>query len=105
MITDILRGKLGFNKIVITDAMNMGAVTNYYDSGQAAVMAIQAGDDMSDEKREAMFRLRRFMFERVYTNPIAKSEEEKVDNMPSFFVFSLRRNSASSPPNCSSTWR
>jgi len=46
MITDILRGKLGFNKIVITDAMNMGAVTNYYDSGQAAVMAIQAGDDM-----------------------------------------------------------
>lgn len=36
---------------------------------------------MSDEKREAMFRLRRFMFERVYTNPIAKSEEEKVDNM------------------------
>ncbi len=33
---------------------------------------------MSDEIGEAMFALRSFMFERLYTNPIAKSEEEKA---------------------------
>ena len=46
MITDILRGELGFNGIVITDAMDMKAVTDYYTSDEAAVKALQAGADM-----------------------------------------------------------
>ena len=46
IITDILRGELGFCGIVITDALDMGAVTDYYSSAQAAVMAVAAGADM-----------------------------------------------------------
>lgn len=46
VITDILRGELGYNRIVITDAMNMAAITEYYSSDEAAVMAIKAGADM-----------------------------------------------------------
>ena len=46
MVTEILRGQLGFDGVVITDAMNMGAVANYYSSGEAAVKAISAGVDM-----------------------------------------------------------
>lgn len=46
MITEILRGQLGFQGIVITDAMNMSAITEYYTADQAAVMALQAGADM-----------------------------------------------------------
>lgn len=46
IITDILRGELGYNGVVITDAMNMGAVSNLYNSGEAAVLAIEAGADM-----------------------------------------------------------
>lgn len=46
MITEILRGQLGYQGIVITDAMNMSAITEYYTADQAAVMAIQAGADM-----------------------------------------------------------
>lgn len=46
MITDILRGQLGYQGIVITDAMNMAAITDYYTADQAAVMALQAGADM-----------------------------------------------------------
>lgn len=46
MITDELRGRLGFSGVVITDAMNMGAIVNYYDSGEAAVLALEAGVDM-----------------------------------------------------------
>ena len=45
-ITDLLRGKMGYDGIIITDAMNMGAITDRYDSAQAAVMAFQAGADM-----------------------------------------------------------
>ncbi len=46
IITDILRSSLGFDGIVITDSMQMGAVTNYYSSGDAAVKAVQAGVDI-----------------------------------------------------------
>lgn len=46
IITGILRGELKFDGIVITDALDMGAVTDYYNSAQAAVMAVNAGADM-----------------------------------------------------------
>lgn len=46
MITDILRGQLGYDGIVITDAMNMGAIQNEYASADAAVKAIDAGVDI-----------------------------------------------------------
>lgn len=36
---------------------------------------------MSAEMEEAMFELRQFMFDRIYTNPVAKSEEEKAQLM------------------------
>lgn len=46
MITEILRGQLGYQGVVITDSMRMTAITDYYTSDQAAVMALQAGADM-----------------------------------------------------------
>ncbi|MBR2717651.1 MAG: glycoside hydrolase family 3 protein [Oscillospiraceae bacterium] len=46
-ITDgLLRQKLGYDGLVVTDALSMGAITSRYDSAQAAVMAIQAGADL-----------------------------------------------------------
>lgn len=46
MITGVLRGELGYDGIVITDSLQMGAVTQYYTSGEAAIRTIQAGADM-----------------------------------------------------------
>lgn len=46
MITDILRGQLGYQGVIITDAMNMTAITDYYTPDEAAVKALQAGADM-----------------------------------------------------------
>lgn len=45
-LTEILRGQLGFEGIIITDAMDMGAIANNYTSAQSAVMAINAGVDI-----------------------------------------------------------
>jgi len=36
---------------------------------------------MSDEVYKAMQDLRKFMFENVYTNPVAKSQEKKAEKM------------------------
>lgn len=46
VVTDILRVELGFNGVVITDSHEMGAITQYYTSGEAAVRAVQAGCDI-----------------------------------------------------------
>lgn len=46
MLTEILRQTMGYNGIIITDALNMGAVTSSYSSAEAAVKALQAGNDM-----------------------------------------------------------
>lgn len=46
IVTDVLRGELGYQGIILTDAMDQGAVTEYYAAGEAAVMALKAGCDM-----------------------------------------------------------
>ena len=46
MLDDILREDLGYEGVVITDALNMGAVSGLYGSDEACVMAFQAGADM-----------------------------------------------------------
>ena len=46
VITDLLREEMGYNGVVITDALNMAAISEYYDSAQACIMAFKAGADM-----------------------------------------------------------
>ncbi len=46
VVTDILRNEMGFQGVIITDAMNMKAVSDYYDSADAAIQALRAGCDM-----------------------------------------------------------
>jgi|WetSurMetagenome_2_1015567.scaffolds.fasta_scaffold05929_2 beta-N-acetylhexosaminidase len=46
IIKDLLRGKMGFNGLIITDAMNMKGVTKYYRSGEAEALAYLAGNDV-----------------------------------------------------------
>lgn len=46
MLTDILREDLGYEGVVVTDALNMGAVANLYASDEACIMALEAGADM-----------------------------------------------------------
>lgn len=46
MISSLLRGELAYDGIVLTDALNMGAITETYTSSQAAVGTILAGSDM-----------------------------------------------------------
>ncbi|WP_295156460.1 glycoside hydrolase family 3 N-terminal domain-containing protein [uncultured Ruminococcus sp.] len=46
MVNGELRGKLGYDGVVITDGLGMGAVANYYGSAELAVKCVQAGDDI-----------------------------------------------------------
>ena len=46
ILQDKLRGELGYQNIIITDGMEMGAITQQYSSAEAAVSSIQAGVDI-----------------------------------------------------------
>ena len=46
MINGKLRNELGFQGVVITDSMEMGAITGQYSSAEAAIQAVLAGNDI-----------------------------------------------------------
>lgn len=46
VVHDLLRKKMGFQGLIITDAMNMKGVSAHYPSDEAVLKAIQAGNDI-----------------------------------------------------------
>ena len=46
ILQDKLRGELGYQNIIVTDAMEMGAITLQYTNAEAAVGTLQAGADI-----------------------------------------------------------
>lgn len=46
LVTDVLRGELGFNGVVITDGLGMKAMTDVYPVSEIAVRGVQAGIDI-----------------------------------------------------------
>jgi beta-glucosidase len=46
VMTRLLRQELGFEGLIVTDALVMGAIANTYGANEAAVLAIEAGVDL-----------------------------------------------------------
>lgn len=46
LLSGKLREELGYDGVLITDAMEMGAIIKNYPAGESAVMAIEAGNDI-----------------------------------------------------------
>lgn len=75
MITGYLREELGYEGIVITDSMSMGAIVNYYNAAQAAVMVLQAGGDMILMPQD-FYAARQAILDAVSNNTLS---EERID--------------------------
>lgn len=46
VLTGVLRDGMSFPGVTITDAMEMGAIADYYGADEAVIMAVEAGADM-----------------------------------------------------------
>ena len=46
IVTDILRDKLEYQNVIITDSHSMASITDHYSAGEATVKALAAGCDM-----------------------------------------------------------
>lgn len=56
IVTDILRGELGFEGLITTDSMTMGALIDQYGVGEACARALAAGADTVLMKAENQWR-------------------------------------------------
>jgi Beta-glucosidase-related glycosidases len=45
IVTELLRRDLKYDGLVVSDAMDMGGITEHFDAGEAAIRAIEAGQD------------------------------------------------------------
>ncbi|GAB2985891.1 hypothetical protein GCM10027049_26340 [Mucilaginibacter puniceus] len=62
IITGILKDSLGFKGLVVSDAMEMKAVTKYYPAGEAEVKAFLAGNDiieLSENTDKAILKIKK----------------------------------------------
>lgn len=46
ILTDLLRGELGFRGAMVTDCMNMYSIAHNFDAGESTVRCVQAGCDL-----------------------------------------------------------
>lgn len=46
VVTDLLRNELKFSGLIITDALNMKGIANYYGAVDAGILALKAGNDI-----------------------------------------------------------
>ena len=46
IVTGLLKDKMNFNGLIVTDAMNMGSITSHYTQEEAAKLAVLAGNDI-----------------------------------------------------------
>jgi beta-N-acetylhexosaminidase len=78
ILTGLLREELGFNRVIITDSMGMGAITANYSPGEAAVMAVEAGADMilASGQVDVQTGVREALLEAVQTGRIS---EQRID--------------------------
>ena len=48
ILTDLLRGEMGFDGVIVTDSMTMDGVANYFDVNERHLLAVKAGVDILD---------------------------------------------------------
>ena len=65
ILTDILRGEMGFDGVIVTDSLGMAAVSQHFDRMETAVMAINAGVD-------------------ILLNPVAVSKENDLKTLEQY---------------------
>ncbi|MGY0398904.1 MAG: glycoside hydrolase family 3 protein [Ostreibacterium sp.] len=66
ILQDILRKKLGFKGIILTDSMNMWAMRKNYEPAEAAILALKAGANII------------MLSEEVYENSLGNYKEKQI---------------------------
>ena len=75
VVTDYLRNELKFDGLIVTDGLNMGALTNYYSKDEICAKAVEAGVDillMPSSSRQCLKSVKQAIED-------GKFDEERID--------------------------
>ena len=95
VITKLLREQLGYNGLVMTDDLDMGAIINTFGRGPDVKMAIEAGNDMAmichqtDTAEKALQALQEL--DHFTTKPVFKRIKKVKKKLPKTYPFSQKR--------------
>lgn len=85
LLTEVLREKIGFNGLVISDGMEMKAISDHYGIGNGCVMALNAGCDILllcheyEEQREAFNCVKRAVESGELSVELLKEKAERIN--------------------------
>ncbi|MFN4972094.1 MAG: glycoside hydrolase family 3 N-terminal domain-containing protein [Bacteroidota bacterium] len=81
IITDVLKNELGFEGLVITDALNMRGVADFFGPGEVAARALMAGNDILlfvEDVPLAMAVIKRYMEQGLITEAQLEASCKKI---------------------------
>lgn len=84
VITDYLRNKLHYEGIVITDALEMNAIKDYFGSVEASLLALNAGADMilCCHDRDIQIKTMEYLYNAVINGDLLESSlDEKIERI------------------------
>ncbi len=82
VITDLLKTELGYNGLIMTDCFEMGAIQKNYGTGEAVVIALNAGIDLFDISHSENLQTEAFeaVYRAVENGTISKERIEESYN-------------------------
>jgi beta-N-acetylhexosaminidase len=81
IVTGVLKDSLGFKGLVVSDAMEMKAVTKYFPNGEAELQAFLAGNDiieLSMDSKKAILKIRKAVRKGLISDADFEAKVKKV---------------------------
>jgi len=91
IIRDLLRGELGFEGVITTDAIAMQALMRQYPLPEACARALEAGVDMVLNKTETAYRDQGFLTALRYVREGRITEDDLNDKVRRILTMKMRR--------------
>ncbi len=111
ILTGLLRESLGFAGAIVTDAMNMGAITAHWGRGPAAVQSLAAGADMLEvfgsltDQIETFYALERAITQGVLTKTRIADALERRDRLARTYPASQLEQTNANPKLMVEAWQ
>ena len=89
MLTDVLRNKMGFNGLIISDGMEMKAILDHYGIKQGTIMALKAGCDILllcheyEYQKEALDAVKEAVEQNIISVELLKEKVQRINDAKS----------------------
>ena len=98
LLTDVLRGQIGYEGLIISDGMEMKAITVHYGIGKGSVMALNAGCDILllchdyNEQKEAFDTVKKAVEDGEISVELLREKAERINKAKAKIADKMKAN-------------